>query len=161
MTMDEDILVGQTITSVWINSDRDSLRFVVKGGPPITIGVRGACCTHSEIEDIDNPIALLSVIRDVKDPNYSYDSIQTKKDQRTEYYHCDITTDLGTCSVNFIGSFHIGSPCAGGATLRWPDATDIADDEKEREKYPENDRSENWHPVVQLHPIAQHHEYPW
>ena len=160
VTMDQHILVGKNVTAVYMNGDQELLRFHIRDGLPITARIRPACCTEGQIWAIDNPVRLLGIVQNVEDPGEGYHRT-TLRNQDIQYYYCDITTDLGVCAIEFLATMDHDSQCGFSAKLHWPDAEDIADEEKERQDYPEEDVLEEWRLIAPPPPPKEDGSRRW
>lgn len=115
------MLVGKTITDIYLADDRQAIRFDVKDGQPIIARCDGDCCSTTWIEDIINPEALFNneVIQvfDIDLPESMQQVTKTDNyEEVMEYYGCAIETSQGRCTIAYRNS----SNGYYGGSLNWP-----------------------------------------
>lgn len=142
--MDQHILIGKNVTQVYINGDKNLLRFHIEDEPPITARVRPACCTDGYIWAIDNPARLLGIVQKVEDPDKPAHTTMHPKNLCIKYYYCDITTNLGVCEIEFLATMDRDIWHGFSAKLCWPDANEIAEEHKDRQENPEEEEHDKW-----------------
>lgn len=108
-------LIGQKVTAVYLLEDGHAIRFHVEGiEEPIVVPTYGDCCSHTWIESIDDPAALLGVVSAVEDLTLRED--EEKEGDCTRFYGCKITTDKGAAVIDYRNS----SNGYYGGSLSWP-----------------------------------------
>jgi hypothetical protein len=109
------ILVGRTITAVYLAEDKKAIRFDVAGGDPIIAKADGDCCSSTWIENIENAEALIGT------PVLSASDISMREDQRDDdgliqFYGFKISTAKGDCILDYRNE----SNGYYGGNLSWP-----------------------------------------
>lgn len=113
------VLVGKRLAAVWIADDRMALKFEVDGGDPVVARTVGDCCSHTWIEDVENPEALVGAPILTVDDLDMPDRPESRDDDGdcTQYYGVRITTAKGTCVIDYRNA----SNGYYGGSLHWPD----------------------------------------
>lgn len=120
-----NVLVGKTITAVYLEVAGKAISFHIKDDEPIVAYVEGDCCSVTWIESLDAPDALIGTVISVENismPDLGTEAEQTQdKDRRYDdkcisYYGCKITTDNGSCIIDYRNE----SNGYYGGSLLWP-----------------------------------------
>ncbi len=118
-------LVGKRVTAVWLADDQQAIKFDVEGAEPIIARADGDCCSHSWIESLDAPDALLGVVQSVDDLDMpDLGSTAANAQDKTvgydpeciSFYGCKIVTDKGACVLDYRNE----SNGYYGGSLVWP-----------------------------------------
>lgn len=97
----QNVLIGKTVTAIYISMDKEALRFDVEGGDPIIARTEGDCCSYSWVESLDFPEQILG------SPVLSVDDIEMPDlgdlpdHDVMSYYGCKITTARGCCVIDY------------------------------------------------------------
>lgn len=109
-------LLGRKIVAVHLAKDKKALRFDVEGGEPIVARADGDCCSDSWIEALDTPELLIGgTVTDVEDIAMPVGEQETE-DGLIQFYGCRITTDRGSCVIDYRNE----SNGYYGGDLVWP-----------------------------------------
>lgn len=123
------ILIGKRVVKVSINGDHDTLLFELAVGPAINAKFRSECCSTTWVESIDAPDALIGTVRSVENLDLPGFMKEIGDMQYLQYYGCKITTDNGTCVIDYRNS----SNGYYGGDLDWPEREwEVEDDAKDR-----------------------------
>ena len=118
--MEQNILIGKTITGLKIAADKMALLFEVAGGDPVRVLVDADCCSYSWIEHIELPAlgfpATVSAVEDLY-LDGPYTGNPTIDGDVIAYYGCKITTDRGELLIDFRND----SNGYYGGNLSWPE----------------------------------------
>lgn len=123
--MQPNVLIGKTITAVYLAEDGGAIRFDVEGAEPVIARADGDCCSYTWIESLDAPEALIGTVTAVVDidmPDLGTEASQTNEKDRyydadcISYYGCKITTDKGSCVIDYRNE----SNGYYGGNLSWP-----------------------------------------
>ena len=120
--MSDNILIGKTIIKIEMTADSEQIRFFLReGDEPIVARCDADCCSHTWIENVSDPGAIIghTIVRagdvdmpDLGSPN-EYDCIA--------YYGFEIATAMGRCIIDYRNS----SNGYYGGWLHWtPDLDD-------------------------------------
>lgn len=111
------ILVGKTISAIWLTEDKDAIRFDIERSQPIVVLVEGDCCSSSWVEAIENPEAVVGMpVVDAHD--LELERVEEYKDGAYfQFYGFSISTIQGTCTIDYRNS----SNGYYGGYLSWPD----------------------------------------
>ncbi len=141
----QHVLIDKRIVKVWLADDQQAIKFDVEGGEPIIARADGDCCSHSWIESLDAPDALLGVVQSVEDlpmPDLGNGKEQTytkeSDGESIAYYGCKITTERGACVIDYRNE----SNGYYGGSLSWP-----SDGYFYGGVYGQNVSKENWREV--------------
>lgn len=109
-------LIGQTISAIWIATDRKAMKFVLFDGESVVVRCDGDCCSSTWIENIEFPAlglpAKVTAVEDVEMPD-----LGAKPDQDVvAFYGCKITTDRGEILIDYRNE----SNGYYGGNLSWP-----------------------------------------
>ena len=100
-----EALIGKTITAYDIEEAGDYIRFTMKDGSTVTLITYSEYSTHTWIESLDAPDALLGRVQDVEDINMpdlgDIDGTRYKCVDRVTYYGLKITTNKGRCVIDY------------------------------------------------------------
>ena len=128
----QNILIGKTITSMKIASDRQAMLFVC-GDDEIIVLCDADCCSHTWIESIELPArgfpAIVSAVEDIP-----LNTDEDDQDGELAFYGLKITTDRGHIIVDYRNE----SNGYYGGSLVWPD------DHFYGGVYSQNDSSLDW-----------------
>jgi hypothetical protein len=117
---DQNPLVGKVITAIWLAEDRAAIRFDVSDGP-LVARAEGDCCSHTWIEDVLDPAAIIGseVLRvvDLDLPDQLRQPTKTAHyEEEMQFYGLAIETENGRCTIAYRNS----SNGYYGGSLSWP-----------------------------------------
>ncbi len=113
---EQNILIGKTITAVYIAKDGGALRFDIEGiDTPLIVRADGDCCSHTWVETIDGPEQLIG------SPVVSVEDVPMRGDEDRDgdviaFYGCKITTGIGYATIDYRNE----SNGYYGGNLSWP-----------------------------------------
>ena len=100
-----EALIGKTITSYDIEESGDYIRFTMKDGSTVRLNTYADCCSHTWIESLDAPDALLGRVQDVEEIDMPHlgniDGERHKDVDQVQYYGLKITTNKGRCVIDY------------------------------------------------------------
>ena len=100
----EKALLGKTITKVTVSKNREDIVLETTTGP-VKLTTYSECCSHTWIEDLDDPDALLGTVTEVRNldmPNLGdIDGKHHTGVDSVSYYGLKITTEKGRCTIDF------------------------------------------------------------
>ena len=118
----KNALIGKTVTAVHLAADKQSIRFDV-AGDETTIVARcdGDCCSHTWIEDVIDPEAVIGheviSVSNLDLPESLRQKTTTDNyEEEMQYYGCAIETAGGRCTIAYRNS----SNGYYGGSLDWP-----------------------------------------
>lgn len=115
--MTENILIGKTITAIYLAEDKKAIKFDVDGSEPIIAKTDGDCCSSTWIENVENPDTLIgSTILSVADLDMPEQSAKEEDYEVIAYYGMKITTAKGDCVLDYRNK----SNGYYGGNLSWP-----------------------------------------
>jgi len=119
--MEKNVLVGKTIKTVYLEKSGDAIKFVLSDGSEVTARADGDCCSHTWIEDVIDPEAMIGAevleAENIDLPEHL--QTPTKHDHfedEMEYYGFAIKTWRGVCTIAYRNS----SNGYYGGSLNWP-----------------------------------------
>jgi hypothetical protein len=113
-----NVLIGKVITAVYLATDKEAMKFDIQDGEPIIVRADGDCCSHSWIEAIDNPEAIIgSPVLEAEDLDLGIPALENDEYEYLQYYGFKISTVKGTCKIEYRNS----SNGYYGGNLVWPD----------------------------------------
>jgi hypothetical protein len=104
-------LLGKTIKEVWLASDKMAIKFVCDES--IIAKVDADCCSHTWIESLDDPEALLGTVREVEDLTLKVEEVDY---ETIQFYGLKITTEKGRCVIDYRNE----SNGYYGGNISWP-----------------------------------------
>lgn len=119
--MSTNPLVGKVITDIQIAADLEAIRFVLADGEAIVAHCDVDCCSHTWIEDVLDPSAVIGseVLRadDIDLPEEFHTPTKTDNgEEEMRYYGFLIETAKGRCTLAYRNS----SNGYYGGNLSWP-----------------------------------------
>lgn len=112
-----NILVGKTVTAIYLADDKLAIKFDVEDREPIVAKVDADCCSHTWIENVENHEAVVgSPILAVEDLELPDDTTEETEDGRILHYGVQITTAKGTCTIDYRNE----SNGYYGGSMWWP-----------------------------------------
>jgi hypothetical protein len=115
--MKNNPMIGRTIREIYLADNGGAIRFVLDGGDIVEPWADGYCCSHSWVESIDTPDAIVggvvTKVEDIHMPELPYDE---NEHQCLRFYGCRITTDRGQAVIDYRNS----SNGYYGGSLEWP-----------------------------------------
>lgn len=113
--MTENVLIGKTVTAVYLASDKKAIRFDLDSNEQIIARADGDCCSSTWIESLDMPDALVGTVTGVEDLTMP-DLGQPDEYGTIAYYGCKISTEKGSCVIDYRNE----SNGYYGGNLSWP-----------------------------------------
>ena len=112
-----NILIGKTISAIYLSADKHAIRFDVEGGPIVAL-TDGDCCSVTWIENVEAPEAAVgSPVLEANDIDMPQDVRPEDKDREVvAYYGFRIVTTKGTCTLDYRNE----SNGYYGGSLEWP-----------------------------------------
>jgi len=93
-------LIGKTIQAIYLADDKMAIRFDVEGDEVIA-RTDGDCCSHSWIEAVENPEALIgSPVIEVRDLD-SGERDEREYGEVVQHYGFSLSTARGTCKLDY------------------------------------------------------------
>lgn len=108
-------LIGKTIIAVYLATDNMAIRFDTDEGKSIVARTDGDCCSHSWIESLDDPDALLGEVVSAEDVDMNLPDVE-HDGEFVAFYGFKIATKLGVCVIDFRNE----SNGNYGGRLVWP-----------------------------------------
>lgn len=138
--MNQNPLIGKTVTAIELAEDRQAIRFLLADGDPVIARADGDCCSVSWIEHISLPAygfpAMVKEATDIEMPDLGE---QPGRDYM-QYYGFKVVTDKGDLVIDYRNE----SNGYYGGNLSWPD-----DDYYYGGVFGQNISKEDWRPVTQ------------
>ena len=101
----KDALMGKTIVAFDLDIEGERLILQLEDAPPVKLATYGDCCSHTWIESIDAPAALLGTVQDVEDiemPDLgNIDGTRYQDVEVVRYYGLKITTNKGHVVIDY------------------------------------------------------------
>ena len=112
-------LVGKTITAVYLADDKQAIKFDILINDNIVALCEGDCCSHTWIENVENPGALIgSEVLEAVDLELPQERKleDSGRDELVQYYGLRIRTTKGDCVIDYRNE----SNGYYGGNLSWP-----------------------------------------
>ncbi len=98
----ENPLLGKTISEVYQTDDQHGLKFILSDGTEVIAKTDADCCSHTWIENVENPEALIgSPVTLVENLNLRPNQQDGEYGDLIQFYGCKINTSKGTCVIDF------------------------------------------------------------
>ena len=115
--MNDNPLLGKTITAAYIAEDRKALRFDILGGEQVIARVDADCCSETWVAEIEGPERLLGTVASVEDLDLPQEKHPEDAERDSmQYYGCNIATERGNCVIDYrneSNGYYGGSLCWG------------------------------------------------
>ena len=116
--MNQNILVGKTLKSIYLAEDRQAIKFEMEGGDVI-VRCDAECCSYTWVEHIELPAlgfpAVVTAVEDLDMPEGKPSEFHTDPDS-LQFYGCKISTDRGEIVIDYRND----SNGYYGGNLSWP-----------------------------------------
>lgn len=101
--MSDNVLIGKTVTSVKIASDKEALLFITTEGE-FVVRVDADCCSHTWIEHVELPTEIPFVITGSVELELNKPDEQTEEHDCLAFYGHKLTTDKGDMVIDYRNS---------------------------------------------------------
>lgn len=110
-------LIGKTIASVQMTTDKKAIRFILEGGAEVVARADGGCCSSTWIEHISLPVLGFPAAVNGADDIDMPDPGTPEDAECVAYYGFKVETDKGPIVIDYRNE----SNGYYGGNLAWPD----------------------------------------